>query len=602
MKTLPPALFAPPGQEAMLRHLGLPAETGPIPPDALYQSDVVTVPVADAGRVRPVLFQRVDAIELVEHEREIVRRAIPFDQGMEWERCRRDRFWFIGRWVNLETKFQIPGAGRTVPFSPYPYQVRGIRLYDRARDEGKWIFQDKSRQMGESWLLMALLLHGVLFEEQFSALVTHRKEIEVDDGGMGSTTKSLLGRLRFMYEALPGFLRWAPGTTTDALDIKHLLIRNEQKGSYVVGEGSSPNIGRGGSFRVWVGDEWAHTEQSESAAASVNEAAEVGILNSTPAGEDNHFARTKSNLAKPRSPAESGLRDRYLVNRVHWSEHPLYSIDISRDAEGKLTSPWYRRACANLTTEKAAQEYDINYSGSLPGRYYPEFSYGKHVTADPIPLHTGLWFYLSADHGLADTEIWGLWQTDGISMAELVDEWHTVPPGQKTGEDLTSREVAAGVLDWLEGHSLSLKKLQGVFPDPSGGARDQTSGQSHHHLILDEWRRRGQHLQEGAFVSANNEFVQGIMSTRLLLKGKYNGRDFVFRISPKCTLTIDSLQNYRRVITRDGTVTDRELHDWTSHAAAMVRYFCHTLFPAIGEVAEVGRQGESYTPATRGRI
>ncbi|MBW3630994.1 MAG: hypothetical protein KY464_17105, partial [Gemmatimonadetes bacterium] len=81
-----------------------------------------------------------------------------------------------------------------------------------------------------------------------------------------------------------------------------------------------------------------------------------------------------------------------------------------------------------------------------------------------------------------------------------------------------------------------------------------------------------------------------------------NDRPFAMRISPACTLTIDSLQNYRRIIQRDGTVTNRELHDWTSHAAAMVRYFSHTLFPAIGEIAQESRQGESYTAATRGRI
>jgi hypothetical protein len=602
MVALAPDLFQAPDQVELLRRLSLPAETGPLPLDAGFQADVVVVPAADAGRPRPVLFSRADAIALVEIEREIIRRGGPEAQALEYERCRRDRLWFIARWVSLETKFKIPGADRTVPFTPYPYQVRGIRLYDRARIEGKWIFQDKSRQMGESWLLMALILHGVVFEDQFSALVTHRKEVEVDDGGAGSTTKSLLGRLRFMYESLPPFLRLAPGTDSGALEIKHLLVRNEGRGSYVVGEGSSPNIGRGASFRVWLGDEWAHTEQSESAAASVNEAVDVGILNSTPQGEGNHFARTKNILAKPRSASEEQLRERYLVNRVHWSEHPQYSIGIERDAEGRLTSPWYRRACANLTDDLAAQEYDINYARSLPGRYLPEFAYGRHVPEEPIELHTGLWFYLSADHGLADTEIWGLWQTDGESLAELVDEWHTVPPGQKTGSDLTSREVADGVLDWLGKWGLTLNRLQGVFPDPSGGARDQTSGQSHHQLVQDQWAKRGQRLLDGAWVPANNEFAQGIMSTRLLLKGTYAGRPFDLRISPRCTLTIDSLQNYRRVVTRDGSVTDRELHDWSSHAAAMIRYFSHTLFPAIGDIPAAEREGESYTSANRGRI
>lgn len=586
-----------PSQEELLQRIAMPAESAPIPADARFQEDVVAVAVADGGRVVPRLFRRSDALALVLAEREIIRRAGPEQQAAEWERCRRSRFWFVSRWVDLETKFRIPGASRTVPFTPYPYQVRGIRLYDRARAESRWIFQDKSRQMGESWLFMALLLHDVRFEDQFSGLVTHRKELEVDDGGKGSTTKSLLGRLRFMAERLPAFLR--KSGDHDALEFKHLLVRNEELGSFVVGEGSSPNIGRGGSFRVWLGDEWAHTEQSESAAASVNEAVEVGVLNSTPMGESNHFARTKAALAKPKGEGERQLRERYLVNRVHWSEHPLYSIGIEVDADGKLTSPWYRSACANLTDDLAAQEYDINYSRSLPGRWFPEFSYAKHVADEDIALHTGYWFYLSADHGLSDTEVWHLWQTDGATFLDLLDEWHSVPPGQHHGADLTSAEVAVGVVDWLASWGLTLARLEGIIPDPAGAARDETSGQSHHQMLQATWARMGHRIP--AWYPANNSFTDGVESTRLLMKGVYNGQPFRFRVSPRCSLTIDSLVNYRRRIMRDGTVTDQEQRDWTNHASDSCRYMCHTMFPAIGDAAVEITEPQAYT-SHQGRI
>lgn len=589
---LPPELFAAPDQEEMLRHLARPAEAEPIPLDAQWQADVVAVPVAVAGAVRCVILPRADAVGFVEHEREIIRRGGAVVQAAERERCKRDRLWFIARWVDIATKFPI-GKKRSVPFVPFSYQVRGIRLYDRAREEGRGIFQDKSRQLGESWLYMALFLHDVLYEDGFSALVTHRMEREVDDGGMGSTVKSLLGRLRFMYERLP---RWiAP-----ELEIKKLLVRNPESGSYIAGEAATPNIGRGSTVKVWLGDEWAHTEQSESAWASADEAVECPILNSTPLGEHNHFGRMHRALSSPASDGDFEVRKRFLVNRAHWSEHPLYSLGIERDAKGRLTSPWYRKAIATKTAEKAAQEYDVNYAVSLPGRYYPEFVHGVHVS-DDVPLRSGWFYYLSADHGLSDTEVWGLWQTDGRTAAELVDEWHTVPPGQTTGADLTSREVASGILSWLSRWGLTLRHLEGVLPDPAGAQRDQTSGQSHHDLILDQWAREGQLLPSGRWIPANNAIAEGIESTRLLLKGTWNGKPFCVRFAQRCTLTTDSLQNYRRRATRDGRVLDEELKDWTNHAADMTRYFCHTLFPAIGDVVAEQTQPQAYASVSTRR-
>jgi hypothetical protein len=595
---LPADLFAAPDQEEMLRKLARPAEREPIPVDAQWQRDVAVVPLAMGGQVRCVLLPRAEAIELIQREREIVRRGTAEQQAAERERCRRDRLYFIGRWVDVETKFPI-GKERSVPFALFPYQVRSIRLYDQARAERKGIFQDKSRQLGESWLMMALFLADLLFEEQWNGLVTHRKEVEVDDGGRGSTTKSLLGRLRFMYERLRSVAGWLAAE----LEIKHLLIRNPALGSFIVGEGSSPSIGRGATFKAWLADEWAHTEQSESAWASADEAVECPILNSTPEGTHNHFGRMHGALSDPKSDGDLQVRQRFLVNRVHWSENPIYSIGIERDAEGKLTSPYYRKATSTKTVEKAAQEYDINYSVSLPGRFYPEFAFGTHVPGEPIPLRHGWWYYLSADHGLADTEVWGLWQTDGRARLELVDEWHSVPAGMTTGANLTSAQVAVGVWNWLAGWDLDIWRMQAIIVDPAGGARDQTSGQSHHELIYATWLRMagsGQRFPPD-FTLADNSVSQGIDSVRSLLLGSYDGQPFELFFSPRAVLTIDSIQNYRRRVTSKGLVTADELQDWTNHAADMVRYMVHTVYPAIADAVAAATTPQPYTEAVSPR-
>lgn len=601
LMALASVLIDPPAQEDVFRRMASPATDGPIPEEVETDADLVAVAVPhQAGVVGAALFPRRAAAQFVAVEREIVERGGEEAQAAERERCRRDRFWFLSRWVDLESKFPL-GQDRTVPFLPFVYQVKIVRLYDRAREERKGIFLDKSRQLGLSWLWMGLYLHGLLFEDQTSFFATSHKQDEVDDGGAGSTTDSLFGRLRFMYNQLPPFLRDVPGTTTPALRFKHLQISHVTSEAFLAGEAATDNIARGSSYEVGLLDEFAHVERSESAWASADDAIAVPILSSTPQGEANKFAHFHRMLSRPKSDSEKEVRSRFLAHRAHWSEHPIYARDIERDQDGKLTSPWYRRATATKTSEKAAAEYDIAYAGSLPGRYIPEFRRGVHVPEEPIALNTGYGFYLSADHGLSDTEVWGLWQTDGRYMAELVDEWHTVPEGEHHGEDLTSAEVAEGVLRWLHGWGLSLARIEAVFPDPSGASRDQTSGQSHHDLLLRTWARNGQYLRDGAWIPANNEFAEGVESTRLLFKGTWQGNPFDLRISPRCTLVVDSLLNYRRRITRDGRVLDQELQDWTNHGADMVRYFAHTLFPAIGDVP-VGGEEESYTTAGRGRI
>lgn len=592
-------LLSPLEQEHALHMLSLPAASGPIPPEVEYGTDLVAVPEARPDGVLCHLMPRADAIDFVRAERALIDMAPPEARVVEREICRLDRAYFIARWLDIETKFPI-GRDRSMPFVPFVYQLRMIRLYDQARREEKGIFEEKSRQLGLSWLWMALFLHGLLFEDQASFFATSRREQEVDDGGRGSTTKSIFGRLRFMYEHLPPFLRFDPTTGNESLAIKFLSIVHRTSGSYLSGEAATSNIGRGGSFTVGLLDEFSHVEQSESAWASADEAIQCPIVSSTPLGEDNKFADLRNKLARPKNDSEREVRKRFLVCRSHWSEHPYFARGISRDADGNLTSPWYRRACSTKTAEKAAQEYDIAYAGSLPGRFFPEFNRGIHVPLEDIELHTGYWFYLSADHGLSDTEVWQLWQTDGRTFAECLDEWHSVPEGSHHGADLTTTEVAAGIVEWLKSWGLTLARVEGAIVDPAGAARDETSGQSHHELLKATWTRLKQTVP--TFYMANNSILDGIESTRLLMKGMYNGKPFRFRISPRCTLTIDSLINYRKRTLRSGEMTDQEHKDWTNHASDCTRYLCHTMFPAIGDVASEMLEPHAYTDATQGRI
>jgi transposase-like protein len=87
----------------------------------------------------------------------------------------------------------------------------------------------------------------------------------VADGGQNSTTDSLHGKIRFMYERLVA-------DETFPLEIKHLSLVNRVSGAIVIGEAASPNAGRGGTFLYGLWDETASTEHGHAIYAAREQA------------------------------------------------------------------------------------------------------------------------------------------------------------------------------------------------------------------------------------------------------------------------------------------------------------------------------------------
>ncbi|RPJ09589.1 MAG: hypothetical protein EHM36_04165, partial [Deltaproteobacteria bacterium] len=129
----------------------------------------------------------------------------------------------------------------TIPFKLYGYQKDFVlKLHAKYRQldtsDKHHLLDEKTRQMGMSWLYMAFFLWAILFDPGFSGFVMSYKEDLVDDGGAESTKDSLLGKLRFMYEHLPerfaGLLRF-----------KYLRVSNHRTGAYLVGSSANINAG-----------------------------------------------------------------------------------------------------------------------------------------------------------------------------------------------------------------------------------------------------------------------------------------------------------------------------------------------------------------------
>lgn len=384
-----------------------------------------------------------------------------------------------------------PDEGDAQPFLLYPYQVTHISEILHVEPDRIWfenVHHEKSRQLGFSWLYMALELWALSYWPGFRAKNISRKETEVDDGGTAATTDSLHGKILFMWNKLPEEER-AP------LLFKFLRISRRDGTGFIVGESANPSAGRGGTYNLALMDETAFIPWSERILASVSQACKKGLLlNSTPYGEDGAFARIRF---------DDGSSE-FKKLTTHWSEHPIYSVGLEHDEEGKPTSPWYRKERAKLLPEDAARELDIDYKGSVAARVFPEAAQGMtigKVKYDPLlPLH--LWF----DYGMADpTAVIFAQIYRGVEPAEV----RLLADYEKT--DLVPAEHAENLRAILRqfGFRGDTRALR-CHGDPAGNAR---SLQKKTTLVAD-------YRDEGFIIRSKRSGIQeGIKLCKMLLLG-----------------------------------------------------------------------------------
>ena len=232
----------------------------------------------------------------------------------------------------------------TVPFITYPFQDDAIQKVHESIETGEDLLFAKSRDMGASWLILTAFEHRWRFKHGQSFLVVSRNEDYVDKAG---NPKSLFWKFDFLHKNMPGWL--LPNLTRT-----RLRMSNDDNGSSIDGESTTGDVARGDRRTAIMLDEFAAFESSDGyrALSATRDATKCRIFNSTPNGNSNAF----HDLAqKP---------DMKQV-RMHWSQHPVKSIGMYTDSNGKARSPWYDkecRRCANAT--EIAQELDIDFAGS----------------------------------------------------------------------------------------------------------------------------------------------------------------------------------------------------------------------------------------------
>lgn len=225
----------------------------------------------------------------------------------------------------------------TIPFILFPKQKDFINwIVDRhlAQEDG---LVEKSRDMGLTWLCMAISIWFIIFQSGTKIGFGSRKQDLVDKIG---DMDSIFEKGRFIIEWLP--IEFLP---LKGIEAPFLKIINKDTGAAITGE-AGDQIGRGGRNSMYFKDESAFYERPMKIDAALSQNSNCKFDISTPNGIGNPFYEKR----------HGGVID---VFTFHWKDDPR------KDEE------WYLRQKAILDPVIVAQEIDIDYGASVEGIVIP---------------------------------------------------------------------------------------------------------------------------------------------------------------------------------------------------------------------------------------
>jgi phage terminase large subunit len=260
---------------------------------------------------------------------------------------------FISDWgMTLDPRNVERGLPAAMPFILFPKQVEWIEWILERWHTGENGITEKSRDMGLSWLAVALSCSLCLFYENMAIGFGSRKEEYVDKLGF---PKSLFFKARFFMARLPREFRGG----FNVKDAPHMRIAFPDTGSVMTGE-AGDNIGRGDRTALYFVDEAAYLER--------------------PQLVDNALSNT-TNCRQDMSSV-NGMSNTFAARR-HSGKVPVFTFEWHSDP--RKDQAWYEKMCRDFDPIVVAQEIDLNYSASVEGIVIPS----AWVTA-AIDLHIRL--------------------------------------------------------------------------------------------------------------------------------------------------------------------------------------------------------------------
>jgi len=238
------------------------------------------------------------------------------------------------------------GLPAIIPFVLFPRQIEWVDFFMENYKNKEHSATEKSRDMGLSWLSVAVTATMCLFNDNFIAGFGSRKESFVDKRG---DPNSILEKARMFIKYLP---KEFTGDWDDKKHSSHMKVTLPLTNSQIVGQ-TGDNMGRGGRFSTFIPDEFAFVEHAKEVDSALSQATNCIAYISTPNGTNNPFYEKVSRGNIPKFS-------------FHWTQDP------------RKDQAWYDKQVSKIDDPVIiAQELDLDYSASVDGIVIP----AKWVTA-----------------------------------------------------------------------------------------------------------------------------------------------------------------------------------------------------------------------------
>jgi hypothetical protein len=252
-------------------------------------------------------------------------------------------------WTYLQKKIDktgkdksVQGFGTNIPFITWKVQDNAIRELLDSIDNGHHSLWHKSRDMGATWIALAVFQWYWQFRPNTTFLEISRKEKLVDHRG---NMDSLFEKHRFMLRLQPEWLR--PRQVVD----REMHLENQDIGSTIEGESTNPDAGQASRKTAVFVDEAARIRELESIDTSLADTSPCIIYNSTPQGPNTYFTKLYRQF-------HAGTRAGKLILLPFWM-HPDKGINarVEKDENGndKVVSDWTKMEEAKRSTKNMAQ-------------------------------------------------------------------------------------------------------------------------------------------------------------------------------------------------------------------------------------------------------
>lgn len=339
------------------------------------------------------------------------------------------------------------GLPAMIPFILFPKQEEFVEwIINRWRNREPGV-ADKSRDMGMSWLTIAVACTLCLFMRGMSIGFGSRKEEYVDKIG---DPKSLLYKARKFVALLPREFRMG-------WDIKrhapHMRIYFPYSDSIISGE-AGDGIGRGDRTSIYIVDEAAFLPRPELVEASLSETTNCRIDISTPRGMANPFAKKR-------------FSGKIKTFSLHWRDDP------------RKDDAWYKRRCDYIDDPVIiAQELDLDYTASVARVLIPsawvQAAIDAHIKLGVKPTGVRTSGFDVADEGIDEDAFAG---RDGI-LIDYLESWSGV------GSDIYKSVEQVFTLCGLLGYESVRYDADGLGAGVRGDARIITERRAEKGIIV----------------------------------------------------------------------------------------------------------------------